>query len=159
MINLKPLWTQLYLKTFFWRQYQILFWHFKVFWYGHKMSNFENVSTKPYGSFGSNTPFIPILSVLAKLLTRWTPLPIKCLQPPILLNYPSELAFTVHHGSWVAPLANVTGIWDFINMVFHCFVDFLVLSKSRNFPHKIVKDDVQKRRFSIKLSMKISSWL
>lgn len=87
------------------------FWHFKVFLsYGHKMPNFENVTTKPYGSFGSNMLFIPILSVLAKSLARWTPLPIKCLQPPILLIYSSELAFTVHHGSWVAPLSNKTGI-------------------------------------------------
>lgn len=47
------------------------------------MTNFENVTTKPYGSFGSNTPFIPVLSVLEKVSLDGTPLPVKCLQPPL----------------------------------------------------------------------------
>lgn len=45
-------------------------------------------------------------------------------------------------------------------MGFHCFVYFLVLSESHNFPHKSVKNEIQKKTpFSLKSSMKISSWI
>lgn len=121
----------------------VFFPHFKVFWHRVRKPYFEDVNTKAYKSFSSN--MLVILSVLEKNLSWWTLLPIKCLQPYILLNYSSELTFTVHYEAWAASIFNKPGIWDLISTGFHCIVCFLVLSESQNFPHKIVKDEIQKK--------------
>lgn len=113
------------------------------------MPYFENVSTKAYKSYSSNMQVIPILSVLEKYLSCWTLLPIKCLQLSTLLNYSSELTFAVHYGAWAASLFNKTGMRSHKYMGFHWIVYFLVLSESHNFPHKIVKDDIQKKNTHI----------